>query len=124
MEEGSRDNHEETPRGRGVRRRLFADEEDNNETSGSGMKQNQLGKLENDVNCFIEETRNDMDNAKKKWNFDFEKEEPLPGQYEWVKVGENFSENNSNDNLLVDKNISCDTPDKLKEEKSNSSSKD
>lgn len=64
MEEGSRDNHEETPRGRGARRQLFANEEDNNETSGgSGMKQNQLGKLENDANCFIEETRNDMDNV-------------------------------------------------------------
>ena len=30
--------------------------------------------------------------AKQRWNFDFEKEQPLPGRYEWVKLDEHRNE--------------------------------
>ncbi|KAF3427480.1 hypothetical protein E2986_10639 [Frieseomelitta varia] len=30
--------------------------------------------------------------AKQRWNFDFEKEQPLPGRYEWVKLDEHGNE--------------------------------
>lgn len=30
--------------------------------------------------------------CKRRWNFDFEKEEPLPGRYEWVKLDNHGNE--------------------------------
>lgn len=30
--------------------------------------------------------------AKERWNFDFEKEEPLPGRYVWVKLDQHGNE--------------------------------
>ncbi|XP_003393975.1 cyclin-dependent kinase inhibitor 2 isoform X1 [Bombus terrestris] len=70
---------------RSVRRRLFQDEDDDNETESvrnSGVEDN----------CFFEETRKNRENAKERWNFDFEKEEPLPGRYVWVKLDQHGNE--------------------------------
>lgn len=72
---------ERATRLQGVRRRLFQDDDKVEENSSVE---------DNYMNCLYEETRKTRENAKRRWNFDFEKEEPLPGRYEWVKVDEDF----------------------------------
>ncbi|KAG6803403.1 hypothetical protein HZU73_01322 [Apis mellifera caucasica] len=73
---------------RSVRRRLFQDDDDDNETE-SGRN----SRIEDNVaNCFFEEARKYRENAKERWNFDFEKEEPLPGRYVWVKLDQHGNE--------------------------------
>ncbi|XP_076676158.1 uncharacterized protein LOC143373117 isoform X3 [Andrena cerasifolii] len=67
---------------RSVRRKLFQDDDDDNERDS----ERNSGVEDNLVNCFFEEARKNRENAKERWNFDFEKEEPLPGRYVWVKV--------------------------------------
>ncbi|XP_053972942.1 uncharacterized protein LOC128887622 isoform X2 [Hylaeus anthracinus] len=67
---------------RNVRRRLFQDEEGDNES----VSERRSGIEDNLANCFLEEARKNRENAKQRWNFDFEKEEPLPGRYEWIKL--------------------------------------
>ncbi|XP_078049088.1 uncharacterized protein LOC144476259 isoform X1 [Augochlora pura] len=73
---------------RNVRRRLFQDDEEENEGDSSLNS----GVEDNLVNCFFEEARKNRENAKERWNFDFEKEEPLPGRYVWVKLDEHGNE--------------------------------
>ncbi|XP_076619305.1 uncharacterized protein LOC143340841 isoform X2 [Colletes latitarsis] len=73
---------------RNVRRRLFQDDEVDNE-GDSGRRS---GVEDNLANCFFEEARKNRENAKQRWNFDFEKEEPLPGRYEWVKLDRDRNE--------------------------------
>ncbi|XP_012282474.1 uncharacterized protein DDB_G0283697 isoform X2 [Orussus abietinus] len=71
---------EEGFRSRNVRRRLFADDE-GGQDGGPGEEDN----LKNQLN---EEIKRHRDEAKKRWNFDFEKEKPLPGRFEWTKLDE------------------------------------
>ncbi|KAI4495960.1 hypothetical protein M0802_008175 [Mischocyttarus mexicanus] len=67
---------------RSVRRRLFQEEEEI-----EGGRRRDLNTTEgNVVNCFFEEARKHREEAKEKWNFDFEKEIPLKGNYQWVKL--------------------------------------
>ncbi|EZA50613.1 cyclin-dependent kinase inhibitor 2 isoform X2 [Ooceraea biroi] len=66
---------------RNVRRRLFQDTDDNNDGEG-----------DNFVNRLLEEDRRQKELCKQRWNFDFEKEEPLPGRYEWVKLDDHRNE--------------------------------
>ncbi|CAL7936884.1 unnamed protein product [Xylocopa violacea] len=73
---------------RSVRRRLFQDDDDDNETESSRNS----GVEDNIVDRFFEEARKNRENAKERWNFDFEKEEPLPGRYVWVKVDQHGNE--------------------------------
>ena len=73
---------------RSVRRKLFQDDDDDNERD---LERNS-GVEDNLVNCFFEEARKNRENAKERWNFDFEKEEPLPGRYVWVKVDQDGNE--------------------------------
>ncbi|XP_076175820.1 uncharacterized protein LOC143151005 isoform X2 [Ptiloglossa arizonensis] len=75
-------------RRRSVRRRLFQDEEPDNEPES----ERRSGVEDNLANCFLEEARKNRENAKQRWNFDFEKEEPLPGRYEWVKLDRDGNE--------------------------------
>ncbi|XP_044002572.1 cyclin-dependent kinase inhibitor 1-like isoform X2 [Aphidius gifuensis] len=70
---------------RNVRRKLFVDDEE----SSSGN--NQRGAIDNEANYFVENAKENLEKAKERWNFDFEKEEPLPGRYEWIKGDEEFS---------------------------------
>lgn len=63
---------------RNVSRRLFQEEEDRRDLNA--------GVEDNYANCLFEEARKHREEAKKRWNFDFEKEVPLPGNYEWVKL--------------------------------------
>lgn len=81
-------NHVQDGRRRSVRRRLFQDDDDDNETE-SGRNS---GVEDNIVNRFYEEARKNRENAKERWNFDFEKEEPLPGRYVWVKLDQHGNE--------------------------------
>lgn len=43
-------------------------------------------RIDNIRNNFVEEMQNSRDEARKKWNFDFETETPLDGDWEWEKV--------------------------------------
>ncbi|CAD6237160.1 GSCOCG00002172001-RA-CDS [Cotesia congregata] len=91
-----------------VRRRLFTDTDDNQENNEE--EKTTQGNDDNLANRLIEETRFE---AKERWNFDFEKDEPLNGQWEWVKIDEEFSDrnppalgnshNNTRDNLQQEK---------------------
>ncbi|XP_031834587.1 uncharacterized protein LOC116427891 isoform X2 [Nomia melanderi] len=73
---------------RSVRRRLFQDDANENENNRS----RNTGIEDNIANCFFEEARKNRENAKERWNFDFEKEEPLPGRYVWVKLDQHGNE--------------------------------
>ncbi|XP_015114739.1 cyclin-dependent kinase inhibitor 1 isoform X2 [Diachasma alloeum] len=66
-----------------VRRRLFKDDEDEATTEPQGN-------ADNEANRFVEKARESFEQAKEKWNFDFDKGEPLPGRYEWIKADEDF----------------------------------
>ncbi|XP_015432265.1 PREDICTED: uncharacterized protein LOC107188484 isoform X1 [Dufourea novaeangliae] len=79
---------EDGHRFRSVRRRLFQDNEDENH----GDSDRNSGVEDNLANCFYEEARKNRENAKERWNFDFEKEEPLPGRYVWVKLDQHGNE--------------------------------
>ncbi|XP_043509806.1 cyclin-dependent kinase inhibitor 1B-like isoform X1 [Frieseomelitta varia] len=70
---------------RNARRRLFEDDDDDETVRNSGVE-------DNIANCIFEEARKNRENAKQRWNFDFEKEQPLPGRYEWVKLDEHGNE--------------------------------
>lgn len=70
---------------RNVRRRLFQDDDDRRRDRENGVE-------DNVANCFVEEVRKHREEAKKKWNFDFEKERPLPGNYEWVRLDQDGNE--------------------------------
>ncbi|XP_011145786.1 cyclin-dependent kinase inhibitor 1 isoform X2 [Harpegnathos saltator] len=95
MEERNVDQQEEVIR-RNLRRRLFQDDEDDdsgqstNSESGDGQTSN--GENDNLANRLFEEARRNRENAKKRWNFDFENEVPLPGRYEWVRVDRDGNE--------------------------------
>ncbi|XP_076394001.1 uncharacterized protein LOC100883023 isoform X3 [Megachile rotundata] len=78
---------QEARRGHSARRKLFQDDEDDEGESGR-----KSGVEDNIANCFYEEARKNRQNAKERWNFDFEKEEPLPGRYMWVKLDEHGNE--------------------------------
>ncbi|XP_076236890.1 uncharacterized protein LOC143180806 isoform X2 [Calliopsis andreniformis] len=71
-----------------VRRKLFQDAGDDSD----GEPGRNSGVEDNIVNRFFEEARKNRANAKERWNFDFEKEEPLPGRYVWVKVDQDGNE--------------------------------
>ncbi|XP_029036240.2 uncharacterized protein LOC114872802 [Osmia bicornis bicornis] len=78
---------QEERRGHSARRKLFQEDDDNESKSGRNS-----GVEDNIANCFYEEARKNRENAKERWNFDFEKEEPLPGRYVWVKLDEHGNE--------------------------------
>ncbi|XP_041969774.1 uncharacterized protein LOC121726457 [Aricia agestis] len=59
-----------------VRRRLFAEADDVTDQA----------KNDNLSNLLQESIAADVEEKKKKWNFDFENEEPLEGVYEWYKT--------------------------------------
>ncbi|XP_011304289.1 uncharacterized protein [Fopius arisanus] len=82
MEEGNRETRALNIKN--VRRRLFKDDDDDGETSGP------RGTDDNEANIFMEEARKNFQNAKEKWNFDFAKNEPLPGRWQYVKANEDF----------------------------------
>ncbi|XP_043280386.1 cyclin-dependent kinase inhibitor 1-like isoform X2 [Venturia canescens] len=67
-----------------VRRRLFVDA-DENEGHGQGLSENR-------TNEFFEDARNNLEQAKERWNFDFVTETPLPGNYVWVKLDKDGKE--------------------------------
>ncbi|CAD1479805.1 unnamed protein product, partial [Heterotrigona itama] len=69
---------------RSVRRRLFEDDGDEETPRSSAVEDN--------ANYILEEARKNRENAKQRWNFDFENEEPLPGRYEWVRLDEHGNE--------------------------------
>ncbi|XP_014483540.1 PREDICTED: uncharacterized protein LOC106749026 isoform X2 [Dinoponera quadriceps] len=82
-------------RRRNVCRRLFQDDVDSNEQSTNDKNDNgrtSNGENDNLVNRLFEEARRDRDNAKERWNFDFENEVPLSGRYEWVRVDRDGNE--------------------------------
>lgn len=56
------------------RRRLFQDDES--------------PEIDYVPNTVTETIQQSNEEAKQKWNFDFEKEEPLEGDWEWERVGE------------------------------------
>ncbi|KAK2587273.1 hypothetical protein KPH14_003003 [Odynerus spinipes] len=70
---------------RSVRRRLFQEDDDRRRDLNTGVE-------DNVANCFFEEVRKHREEAKKRWNFDFEKEIPLPGNYQWVKLDRDGNE--------------------------------
>lgn len=74
---------------RNVRRRLFDDDDDDDDEREPGLYS---GVEDNLVNRVFEEARKSRETAKQRWNFDFEKEEPLPGRYEWVKLDQDGNE--------------------------------
>ncbi|XP_043681264.1 histone H3.v1-like isoform X1 [Vespula pensylvanica] len=74
---------------RSVRRRLFQEDE---EIGGGRTRDLNTGIEDNVANCFFEEVRKHREEAKKRWNFDFEKEIPLPGNYQWVKLDRDGNE--------------------------------
>ncbi|XP_034171241.2 uncharacterized protein LOC117600233 isoform X1 [Osmia lignaria lignaria] len=78
---------QEEKRGHSARRKLFQEDDDNESKS-----ERNSGVEDNIANCFYEEARKNRENAKERWNFDFEKEEPLPGRYVWVKLDEHGNE--------------------------------
>nr|XP_034171241.1 uncharacterized protein LOC117600233 isoform X1 [Osmia lignaria]XP_034171242.1 uncharacterized protein LOC117600233 isoform X1 [Osmia lignaria] len=78
---------QEERRGHSARRKLFQEDDDNESKS-----ERNSGVEDNIANCFYEEARKNRENAKERWNFDFEKEEPLPGRYVWVKLDEHGNE--------------------------------
>lgn len=83
------DKHDDLHEGaklRTVRRRLFQDDENDRQASLDSVMH------ENVANYLFEEARRTRENAKERWNFDFEKEEPLPGRYEWVKLDQDGNE--------------------------------
>ncbi|XP_077268854.1 uncharacterized protein LOC143900934 isoform X3 [Temnothorax americanus] len=65
---------------RNVRRRLFQDDGDEQQ------------KHKDIDNRFSEERRIQLEQSMEKWNFDFVREEPRPGRYEWVKLDEQGNE--------------------------------
>ncbi|KAG7198343.1 hypothetical protein KM043_005737 [Ampulex compressa] len=73
---------------RSVRRKLFPDDEGDEEEA----RNLSAGAEDNYANRFFEEARRSREIAKERWNFDFEKEEPLPGRYEWVKIDQHGNE--------------------------------
>lgn len=81
----------------GVRRRLFQDEDPVAGTGGSGGRgrgsEPGAGEGENITNSLLEQIKLEQEAARDRWNFDFEKEEPLPGRWEWVRKGESRFEN-------------------------------
>ncbi|XP_063988917.1 uncharacterized protein LOC135168549 isoform X2 [Diachasmimorpha longicaudata] len=81
MEEGNRET--QALKLKNVRRRLFKDDEDDSTTEPRGN-------ADNEANSFMEKARESFEQAKEKWNFDFEKGEPLPGRFEWIKADEDF----------------------------------
>ncbi|XP_053598734.1 uncharacterized protein LOC103573347 [Microplitis demolitor] len=86
MEGDKCNKNNDNPKLQSVRRKLFAD--DNEDDSDEDNKTTQ-GNDDNLANRLIEETRFE---ARERWNFDFEKGEPLTGQWEWVKIDEEFSD--------------------------------
>ncbi|XP_072745774.1 uncharacterized protein [Anoplolepis gracilipes] len=71
-----------------ARRKLFADENDSD------------GEEQNFYNRIIEENRRISEEVMKKWNFDFNREMPLPGRYMWVKVDKYGNEISDSKNLV------------------------
>lgn len=68
----------------GVRRRLTFQDADSSDSN----PRSEVGEGENITNSLLEQMRVDAEDARTRWNFDFEKEEPLPGRWQWVKKGE------------------------------------
>lgn len=57
-----------------IRRQLFTDEQ-------------QLVERDVERRCDVEESEKLLDQKQAEWNFDFRNGKPLPGRYEWIKVG-------------------------------------
>ncbi|XP_020289072.1 uncharacterized protein LOC109857228 isoform X2 [Pseudomyrmex gracilis] len=77
-----------------VRRKLFQDDKD--DPCDKEKRKEQI----------LEEVRRQSEQSKLRWNFDFEKEIPLPGRYEWVKVeAEETSDTTPNSVLRDSTNI-------------------
>ena len=102
---------------RSVRRRLFEDDDDHETMRNSGVEDNIANCIFEEARKNRENVRNVVtlvqlihlylewliklrlnciffvwEQAKQRWNFDFEREEPLPGRYEWVKLDEHGNE--------------------------------
>nr|XP_012232109.1 PREDICTED: cyclin-dependent kinase inhibitor 2-like isoform X3 [Linepithema humile] len=73
-----------------VRRRLFND--DDNEVEQNNIT-NHLSSEE--------EIQREREKSKERWNFDFEKGEPLTGRYEWEKVSEDGTESSIQSNNQI-----------------------
>lgn len=58
----------------------FDDEANGEDTTSPGDLDSQY------INVLQEEMRRDLQTAKQRWNFDFENEVPLEGQWEWEPV--------------------------------------
>lgn len=65
---------------RNVCRKLFADENEDED------------ERQNYDNLIMEENIRQSERDKEKWNFDFKREVPLPGRYEWIKLDEHGNE--------------------------------
>ncbi|XP_032677798.1 cyclin-dependent kinase inhibitor 1-like isoform X2 [Odontomachus brunneus] len=78
---------------RNVCRKLFQDDDEEPKSPNSENNKGQTnGENDNFANCLFEEARRNLENAKEKWNFDFENEVPLSGRYEWVKLDRDGNE--------------------------------
>lgn len=75
-----------------VRRRLFNDEEDNSEQNQHNGNEEQTKSASDGVIDLRNKKK--LEEARLKWNFDFDNEVPLPGDWEWEKVSpETVTEN-------------------------------
>lgn len=72
-----------------ARRKLFANEKDS-----------ENGEEENFCNHIREENRRRAEENMKKWNFDFERGVPLPGNFEWKKLDEHGNEISDSTNVI------------------------
>ncbi|XP_029173861.1 cyclin-dependent kinase inhibitor 1-like isoform X3 [Nylanderia fulva] len=68
-----------------VRRRLFVEQD---------------GEEENVCNHIREDSQRKAEEDMKKWNFDFKRGVPLPGRYEWIKLDEHGNEISDSTNLV------------------------
>lgn len=55
--------------------------------------------MDNIQNLLVEELRHSRDSSKIKWNFDFEQEMPLEGNWEWERI-EPRTDNSNNTNFI------------------------
>lgn len=76
-----------------ARRRLLQDNDDQEEDTDNGNQERQesdlvkeQGSNQNFANTFIEELQRQRDEMSRRYNFDFDNEQPLPGNYVWERV--------------------------------------
>lgn len=75
---------------RPIARQLFQKDDDVNNGDENG--QNEIDH-NNVLDRIAEEIRESQNDARRRWNFDFQNEVPLPGRYQWVRVNNNHGEN-------------------------------